>query len=119
MKITELENEAALDLLADLIEPSAKIFSDPEIKKLYTNKAGYMTLIRYVLKHHQAPIVEILATLDGVPVEEYHANIPTMIKSLLEILNDKDLIDFFSSVAPKADQRSSGSAMESTEGDEN
>lgn len=116
MKISELENEAALDLLADLIEPSAIIFSDPEIKNMYNTNAGYMQLIHYVLKHHQAPIVQILATLDGVPVEEYHANIPTMIKALLEILNDKDLTDFFISVAPREGQRSSGSAMESTEG---
>ena len=41
MKLSEITGEAALDLLADIIEPAAEIMSDPKVKELFEkNKAA-------------------------------------------------------------------------------
>lgn len=37
-KLTEYENEEALDLLADILEPAVAIISDPEIKTMYKTR---------------------------------------------------------------------------------
>lgn len=116
MKLTEYENEAALDLLADLIDPATVIFSDPVIAKAMRTGGNNLEIVKHIIKEHQKPVIQILAILDGVKVEDYHANIPKMIAQLLEALNDEELINFFTSVAPRTEKRSSGSVMESTEG---
>ena len=94
MKITEYKNEEALDLLADILEPVSRIFADENLAQLY--KSGQIfKLVQSILKNHPKDIVEVLARMDGVPVEEYNGTIVTMTASLLTILNDEELKPFF------------------------
>lgn len=99
MKLSEYKDEAALELLADLIEPASAIFADEEIKAAYEKKESKAAMIGKAIKRHKPEVMRILAALDGVPVEEYHCNILTLPVKLLQILNDPDLTDFFSSAA--------------------
>lgn len=99
MKISELENEEALDLLADIIEPTVAILSDPQIKQMYSDTATKMKLAQYIIKEHKEEIITILARLDGVPRSEYRCNIFTLPMKLLEILNDEELVVFFTQTA--------------------
>ena len=96
MKLSEYKNEEALDVLAEIIEPSSKIMVDPKIKEL-TKKGDKMPIIREIIKNHKKEIIEILAIIDGVPVEEYECNVFTLPMKIIELLNDKDLISFFTS----------------------
>jgi hypothetical protein len=114
MKISEYRNEDALDLLADIIAPASAIIADPNFQKKVQTEPK-LTIVMYVLKNHKRSIVEILARLEGKTVKEYDANIVQMTKSLLEILNDEELKDFFLSQGQMTDGAFSGSAMESTE----
>jgi len=107
-KLSEYKDEEALELLADIMEPVTEIIIDKEVvKKFRKNKlAG----IAHAIKHHKKAVFRTLAALEGVNVEDYHCNIVTLPKAILEIINDKELIDFFASQSQEADEESSGSA---------
>ncbi len=98
MKLSDYKNEDALDLLAELIEPATKIMTDKNIQKLVKgkNKAG---VVKTIIKSHKSEIIEILAILDGVPVDQYECTIFTLPAKILELVNDKDLVNFFTSQA--------------------
>ena len=94
MKISDFKNEEALDLLVDIIDPVSKMMTDQAfIAKL--KGANKMEAVKIILKDHKSEIIEILAKLNGQKVEEYQGTIITMTVQILEILNDKDLVDFF------------------------
>lgn len=97
MKLSELKNEEALDVLADLIEPAADILADENVKDLITKGGDKLTIAKTIIKGHKKSIIEILAILDGVPVDEYEVGLFALPIKVVEILNDKDLISFFQS----------------------
>lgn len=115
MKISEIKGEAALDALADIIDPATEILSDPEIKKMYNSGQPRLLMIKYLLKNHKKPLLSIMATLDGVPVDEYEFNLITLPMKLMELMNDPDLVMLFQSQGQSIKETSSGSATESTE----
>lgn len=107
MKLSEIKGEAALDLLADIIEPATEIMTDPNVQKLVKAK-NKGAIIKLLIKDHKKSIIEILATIDGVPVKDYQINVFTLPMKLLELLNDKELMSFFTS------QELMGEAISST-----
>jgi hypothetical protein len=110
-KLSEIQNEEALDVLADILEPTIEIASDKEVKA----KEGRMATIQYVMKNHKSALLKILATLDGIPISEYKVNVIQIPVKVMELLNDKDLMDFFQSQGLTISDASSGSVTESTE----
>ncbi|MCM1328842.1 MAG: hypothetical protein NC253_05310 [Ruminococcus sp.] len=114
-KISEYIGEEALDLLADLIEPAAEIFGDKDIAKASRKGGGRTAAIKLAVKNHKKAIIEILARLDGVPVEEYKCNVLSLPQKILEILNDKELLDFFIASGQQSTETSGTSATETTE----
>ena len=113
MKLSEYQGEAALDLLADLIEPAGEIMSDKEIGEVF-NKNRFKA-IGLAIKNHKKAVMQILATMDGVPVEEYKCNVFSLPVKILEILNDPDMIQLFQYQGQTGDANSSGSASENIE----
>ena len=111
-KLSEYKNEEALDLLAEIIEPVANIFADKEfVSKLQENR---MFAIKYLIKNHKQNILSILASFEGVPVEEYQCTIFSLPIALVNLFNDQDLLDFFKSQGLKMEDEYSGSATENT-----
>lgn len=99
MKLLELKNEDALDLLADIIDPISRITSDKLFLETY--KSGdKVRAIKILIKAHKSDIIEILAISEGVPVEEYECNILTLPSILMDILNSEE----FSSLFPSSGQ---------------
>lgn len=117
-KLSDYKGEDALDLLADLIDPVADIASDKEIATLVRSKQSKMAIVKVAIKNHKKAILEILAILEGVPVEEYECSVFSLPVKILEILNDKELINFFTSAGQTEDATSFGSSMENTEAEE-
>ena len=113
MKLSEYQGEAALDILADLIEPAGEIMSDKEIGEVF--KKDRFKAIGLAIKNHKRAVMQILATMDGVPVEEYKCNVFTLPAKILELLNDPDLIQLFTYQGQTGDANSSGSASENAE----
>lgn len=114
MKLSEIKGEAALDFLADIIEPATEIMTDPNMKVLIKAK-NKGAIIKSLIKDHKKSIIEILAALDGVPVEEYQVNVLTLPIKLLELLNDKELMSFFTSQVSMEGQTLSTEPMENIE----
>lgn len=114
MKLSEYKNEDALDLLADLLEPIGNISSDKAFIATI-NKSTRFEIAQYLLKNHKEDIITILARISGQKREEYSANAMQMLSQLLEVVNDKEFVDFFQSQGLKAIGASSGSVMENTE----
>ena len=113
MKLSEYQGEAALDLLADLIEPAGEIVSDKEIGEVF--KENRFKAIGLAIKNHNTAVLQILATMDGVPVDEYKCNVFSLPVKILELLNDPEMIRLFQYQGQTGDANSSGSASENTE----
>ena len=112
MKLSEYQGEAALDILADLIEPTGEIMSDKEIGEVF--KKNRFKAIGLAIKNHKKAVMQIMATIDGVPVEEYKCNVFTLPATILELLNDSELIRLFTYQGQTGGANSSGSASENT-----
>jgi len=115
MKLSEYKGEDALDLFADLLEPVAAIMADREIAALVKSGTQKVKLVSAILKTHKKEVVEILAMLDGENPKTYLEKITlfTLPSRLLEILNDPELINLFTSQGQNKDEANSGSATES------
>ena len=113
MKLSEYQGEAALDILADLIEPAGEIMSDKEIGEVF--KKNRFKAIGLAIKNHKKAVMQIMATMDGVPVDEYKCNVFTLPAKILELLNDSELIRLFTYQGQTGDANSSGSASENIE----
>ncbi len=127
MKLSEYKDEQALDVLAEIIEPAAYIMADPDIRAkvkidkeegVEKSKTDVLGIVKIILKKHKKEIIEILAAVDGVPVEEYHCNVFTLPVKIIELLNDKELIGFFTSQALMEDESASIAPTENTEENE-
>lgn len=105
MKISEYKGEQALDLLDAIIEPATEIIADTEVHSLLQN-SNILKTARYCLKNHRQAVIEIMSALDGVSAEEYLANcsVLTLPLKVVEILNDKELLEVFRSVGAKKDE---------------
>ena len=112
MKLSEYQGEAALDILADLIEPAGEIMSDKQIGDVF--KENRFKAIGIAIKNHKKAVMQILATMDGVPVDEYKCNVFSLPVKILEILNDPDLVKLFTYQGQTGDANSSGSASGNT-----
>ena len=110
MKLSEYQGEEALDILADLIEPAGEIMSDKEIGEVF--KENRFKAIGLAIKNHKKAVMQILATMDGVPVEEYKCNVFSLPVKILELLNDPEMIQLFQYQGQTGDANSSGSASE-------
>ena len=110
MKLSEYQGEAALDILADLIEPAGEIMSDKEIGEVF--KKNRFKAIGLAIKNHKKAVMQIMAAMDGVPVEEYKCNVFSLPVKILEILNDPEMIQLFQYQGQTGDANSSGSASE-------
>lgn len=94
-KLSEIKGEEALDVLAEIIEPAAEIFTDENVKnalKVENNKAKAAKII---LKDHNKAVLTLMATLEGVPVEEYQPTLFALPSLILGVLNDPELNSLF------------------------
>lgn len=113
-KLSEYHDEEALDLLADIIDPVTEILADKEVVNTFLKKSKLQGTSVAIKKHKKA-IMKCLAVLEGVPVKDYHCNIVSLPKTILEILNDNELMDFFKSQSQQMEEESSGSATANSE----
>lgn len=131
MKLSEIKGERIFDVIADCIEPMARISSDPETQKMLkresapegTDKTAF-TMKRLqeglpaLLRNHKEDIIEILAAVDGVTPTEYEKglNLSKFLSDATDLISDKDFMALFLSVQPRTGKTSSGSAKQATSG---
>lgn len=113
MRLCEFQDEKSIEVLAELIEIVSVITADECVKEAF--KGSKAAAVSVLLKNHAHEVMQIMAALDGVPVEEYHCNVLTLPKKLTEIINDPDVMSLFTSAETENIGVSSGSAAANTE----
>lgn len=115
MTLSEVRGEAALDLLADVMEPASVILDDEDVKNAFRANTNRIKTAALVLKKHKKEMLQILAAVNMTPVEDYRPNPYEVMRSTINVLSDPGLTDFFGSQVPKKAAVSSGPVSESTE----
>lgn len=99
MKLSDIKDEAAIDAIADIIDPVMAIIADEEIQAELRSGKPRTMLVAPILKKKKKEVVEILAILNGEKVENFHFNLVTLPVMLLQLLNEindnKELADLF------------------------
>lgn len=94
-KLSDYKDAEALDLLANIIEPISEIIADKEISDQLHAGGKLAKAVSIAIKNHREAVFELLAALEGVPVEEYHCTVLTLPAKLIEIFSDEDMASFF------------------------
>lgn len=113
MKLSEFKDDAALELIADIIEPATEILADPAIKEAFGRSK--MAAIKVAIKNHKNAIKEIVARLDGKNPEEYHFTALSLPIKLLSMFNDPDLQQLFTFSGQTEGENACSSASENIE----
>lgn len=113
MKINEIKNEQAIELLADMFDPIAEIATDTEVVSAarLNNK---IDTVKLILKNHSRAVFELMAMSEGIPVDEYECDVLTLPVKLVELFNRPEFTFLFQSQGQKMGETSFGSAMENT-----
>lgn len=120
MKLSEMSTEIALDKICDLTPYATAIAEDKEFMKMFNKRAflkddskpelireaAYkMTLekvkkfVPIVLKKHREDVFGVLSVLNDKEIQEVAKQPVTVtIKECIDLFNDKELIDFFTSL---------------------
>lgn len=118
MRLSDIKGEAALDAIADLIEPITEILSDSSIEASYRDpNQNNAQLISLIIKNHKQAVIDILAILDGENPDEYvkKINLFTVPVKLMEIINDPEMKSLFPLQARQKTSESFGPAMVNTQ----
>lgn len=117
MKLSDIKGEKAIDVLAEIIEPLAEIFSDPEVAEA-GRKQSKAKAVSVALKKHKEKVLYVLAVLDEEDPETYSPSLVSLPAKVLDILADPEVSELFTSQGQKEEETPSGSAMEITEATE-
>lgn len=113
-KLSEFCGEDALEVLADIIEPASEIMTDKELIALFRSRQ-MAKASALALRHHPKSILRIMARLDEADPATYSPSLIQLPKMLVELFNDPELVDLFTSQGRTTDQTNSGSATENSE----
>ena len=108
------KNADAIEMLADMIEPAIEIFTDEEIIDSFRNDPALKAATR-LLKTHPDAVLRIICAYDGIPYEEADYTAIDLLKKVMNIVNDSELMGFFSQQAASGIMSTiSGDATEAT-----
>lgn len=96
MRLSEIEGEQALDVLAEILEPVSVIAQDEKLRKEWEHGNKFKVIAK-LLKNYKNEVIHIMAALECKKVEDYKFNLLTLPKQLLDIVNDEEFQTFFGS----------------------
>ena len=113
MKLNEIKNEKAIELLADMFDPITEIATDAEVVSA-ARSSNKIEMAKRILKGHSRAVFELMALSEGVPADEYECDILTLPVKLVELFNRPEFNFLFQSQGQKTGETSFGSATENT-----
>jgi hypothetical protein len=113
VKISEIRDEKAVEVLADSMEPIIRLCKNAEVYKAAQSNVS-IELAKSMVKADPKAVLEILAICNQVPIEENHPTPFEILRDLAGILTDPAISSLFFSQEPKAVATASGSATENT-----
>lgn len=116
--LADIKGDAALELVADLIDPVTEIMSDPVVAAAYrgTEKepGSKAKAIKVAIKAHKKAVTTILALMDEEDPKTYQPSAMVIPVRLLQILNDPDMNSLFTLPDQSLEENTSGSASENS-----
>lgn len=112
MKLSEITGDRAFEVLEALIDPISVLAKDKELLDKLMKEKDIKGAVKKLLKEHRQTIIEVYAILEGVEPKEYKYNVLTFPIKLVQLLNDPELLQLFSSAEVMRDAISSSSASE-------
>lgn len=120
MKLSDLSTDRAADVLCEITPYIANLAGDKKLldtlkEKLGSEKMSVAEVYTYgaqklavivpiILKYHRADVFGLLAVLnETVPDEIAKQNILTTMQQISDLVQDKELRDFFSSLLPQTE----------------
>lgn len=114
MRLSDFKDEKALEVVAALIDPICEIVQSPENKA--ARKEAPIKFVQSVLRNSPKAVMAMMAILNDEDPETFHCTSVSVVKNALEMFSDPDLMELFG--LQSGTQPSSGSASETTEGQE-
>lgn len=111
MKLSELKGEAALDVLAELIEPALEIMQDKELKAALEAKEAAKG-IKIAIKNHKKAVIHIMAVVEGEDPDTYQPGVLDLPVKLLQLFNDPEIMGLFQ--LPQGQETTFGSGSVTT-----
>ena len=111
MRLSEFKDEKAIEVVADLLVPIGNIVANPANKE--AKDSGVIALASAMLKNNAKDAKEILAILADKPIESYTCTAATVLKDMLNVLSDPDLLELFGLQSQTS--TSAGSALTNSE----
>lgn len=111
MKLSDFKDEKAIEVVAKLIPPIARI----SVNKDNSNARGENLLVfaSAILQNNAADVKDMLAILDDKEPDEYHCTAATVLFDVFAMISDPALLELFG--LQGQNPASSGSASENTE----
>lgn len=114
-RLSEIKGEAALDVLADIIEPASEIMADKEVAKAAQGDERAKA-VAMALKNHKKAVITVMAILEGEDPDTYEPPLLKLPAMLLQLFNDPELIEVFYWQGQTQEENASGSATPNTKG---
>lgn len=120
-KLSEFKDDEAMDVLAEILDPMVNMMQNKKFVLAFKGdkkndiEPNRVEAIKIAITDNRADVVKIMAVLNETPVEEFHYNLLTLPQMMVEMFNDKELIDFFGYQSETDSEIPSGSAMENIE----
>ena len=120
-KLSEFKDDEAMDVLAEIIDPMVNMMKNKEFvlamrgNRQEKIKPNRVEAIKIAITDNRSDVVKIMAVLNETPVKEFHYNLLTLPQMMVEMFNDKELMDFFGYQSEKDSQTPFGSVTENTE----
>ena len=129
MRLSEIQGERAVELVAQIIGPAANIAADPETRALLKKGAPPDGMDKTVfllhrvrdhlpalLQNHKADLIAILSACAGVSAAEYAATLTPvgLVRDCAALLADENFAAVFPSAQSQAGGAASTSAPENT-----
>lgn len=102
MKLSEIKNEQAIEVLADMFDPIMEIASDDKVVSA-ARSDNKILMVKMILKEHSKAVLQLMALSEGVPVEEYECNVMTLPAKLVELFNQPEFEVLFQSQGQKTE----------------
>ena len=118
MTLSDYKGEAALDLLAAVIEPAGRILSDPAIAAACRDQGTLLRGVSLALTRHKQDVIAVLAAIQGEDPAVYRQKLNplSLPRALAELVQDPLLQDLFPWQGQNEAAAGSGSATGTTGG---
>lgn len=116
--LADIKGDAALELVADLIDPVTEIMSDPAVAAAYRGTddepGSKAKAIKVAIKAHKKAVTTILALMDEEDPKTYQPSAMVIPVRLMQILTDPDMNSLFTLPDQSSEENTSGSASENS-----